>query len=220
VTTFRKYGFTVITMAAVATVVLVVTGLGSAVTSTLAAQPPSPVNVVNDAAHAVPVKEQAVDANGNLKVHEQGTVPVTVQNAPAAQRPFQAQLGCEFRGSSFCETDIDPPSGTMLVVQTVSADVITDPSSLNMVYLLLEATGGETGTGPANSGPFMTAYFKPREFTIPGVTTDWVVDAQNATLYEQSGSTNTQLSVRIQLDGVSSGGGGYVWVSGYLIPSP
>jgi hypothetical protein len=220
VSRFRKYGLTVVTLALVATLVLVLSGLGGAVSSTFAAQPPSPVTVVNDAAHAMPVKEQAVDANGNLKVHEQGTVPVTVQNAPAAQRPFQAQLGCEFRGSSFCETDIDPPSGTMLVVQTVSADIVTDPSSLNMEYLLVEATGGETGTGPSDLGPFMTAYFKPREFTIPGVTTDWVVDARNATLYEQSGSANTQLNVRVQLDGVSSGGGGYVWVSGYLIPSP
>ena len=45
--------------------------------------------VSNDAAHAVPVREQNLDGNGSVKVHEQGTARVEVTNeslplAPAA----------------------------------------------------------------------------------------------------------------------------------------
>lgn len=47
------------------------------------------VFVNNDSAHAVPVREQNLDANGNIKTHEQGTANVNVTNsslpvAPAA----------------------------------------------------------------------------------------------------------------------------------------
>jgi hypothetical protein len=45
------------------------------------AAPPLPsVFVANDAASPVPVREQNVDADGNLKVHEQGTADVNVTN--------------------------------------------------------------------------------------------------------------------------------------------
>jgi hypothetical protein len=39
------------------------------------------VTVNNTAAQAVPVREQSTDANGNIKVHEQGTVNVDVTNS-------------------------------------------------------------------------------------------------------------------------------------------
>ncbi|MGF1429222.1 hypothetical protein [Kitasatospora sp. LaBMicrA B282] len=39
------------------------------------------VLVTNDAAHPVPVQEQNTDANGNIKVHEQGTANVNVTNS-------------------------------------------------------------------------------------------------------------------------------------------
>jgi hypothetical protein len=38
------------------------------------------VFVTNDSSHPVPVREQNTDANGNIKVHEQGTANVNVTN--------------------------------------------------------------------------------------------------------------------------------------------
>jgi len=39
------------------------------------------VFVTNDSSHPVPVREQNTDANGNIKVHEQGTANVNVTNS-------------------------------------------------------------------------------------------------------------------------------------------
>lgn len=39
------------------------------------------VFVTNDSSHPVPVREQNLDANGNIKVHEQGTASVDITNA-------------------------------------------------------------------------------------------------------------------------------------------
>jgi hypothetical protein len=43
------------------------------------------VFVTNDASHPVPVREQNVDANGNVKVHEQGRAAVTDVTSPARE---------------------------------------------------------------------------------------------------------------------------------------
>jgi hypothetical protein len=58
-----------------AVVILVASGWGSAVAAQI-----SKVFVTNDSAHPVPVQEQRTDANGNIKVHEQGTANVNVTN--------------------------------------------------------------------------------------------------------------------------------------------
>jgi hypothetical protein len=39
------------------------------------------VFVTNDTSHPVPAREQNLDANGNIKVHEQGTASVNITNA-------------------------------------------------------------------------------------------------------------------------------------------
>jgi hypothetical protein len=63
-------------MLVLASVILLATGWGTAV----AAQVTS-VFVTNDAAHPVLVQEQRADAQGNVKVHEQGTADVNVTNS-------------------------------------------------------------------------------------------------------------------------------------------
>lgn len=89
---FRKWGLTVVTMASVATLVLLVTGWGSAMASSVQS-----VIVANTASNPVPVTptgtvpvheqgtakvaEQNLDGNGNVKVHEQGTANVNVTNS-------------------------------------------------------------------------------------------------------------------------------------------
>jgi hypothetical protein len=52
------------------------------------AAPPLPsVFVANDAASPVPAREQNVDADGNIKVHEQGTADVNVTNTSLQVAP-------------------------------------------------------------------------------------------------------------------------------------
>jgi hypothetical protein len=74
-----NWAVTVLTMVSVATIVLFFTGWGSAAAAQIGS-----VFVANDASHPVPVRDQNTDANGNIKVHEQGTANVNVGNFPAA----------------------------------------------------------------------------------------------------------------------------------------
>jgi hypothetical protein len=84
----RRWGLTVLTMASVATLVLLVTGWGSAMASSV-----SSVLVTNTASNPAQVHEAGTanvhvtntDANGNIKVAEQGTPSVNVQNFPSSQ---------------------------------------------------------------------------------------------------------------------------------------
>jgi hypothetical protein len=52
-----------------------------------AASPIASVFVTNDASNPVPVREQNNDANGNIKVHEQGTANVNVTNSGLSVKP-------------------------------------------------------------------------------------------------------------------------------------
>ena len=85
-----RWGMTVATTVSVATVVLLVTGWGSAVAANVgsvfvANQASNPVPVrqqgISDVkvtnGVAIPVKEANTDGNGNIKVHEQGTAKVS-----------------------------------------------------------------------------------------------------------------------------------------------
>jgi hypothetical protein len=104
-----KWGVTALTMVAVATVVLLVTGWGSAVAASGAsffvnntASDPVPVhatgtvpvheqgtaNVDVTNTTALPVQETNTDAQGDVKVHEQGTADVNVTNTTV---PVQEQ---------------------------------------------------------------------------------------------------------------------------------
>lgn len=84
----RRWGLTVVTMASVATLVLLVTGWGSAMASSV-----SSVLVANTASNPAQVHEAGTanvhvtntDASGNIKVAEQGTPNVSVQNFPSSQ---------------------------------------------------------------------------------------------------------------------------------------
>lgn len=70
----RKRLATATTLVAAVTAILLITGWGSAAASSI-----GNVLVTNDAAHAIPVREQNVDKNGYLAVHEQGTAAVHEQ---------------------------------------------------------------------------------------------------------------------------------------------
>jgi len=118
---FPRWGLSVLTMASVATLVLLVTGWGSAIASSvqsvIVANPVSNpanvhetgtanVNVTNTTAMPVNAKnlntdtngnlkvaETNTDANGNLAVHEQGTASVKVTNTASSPLPVAGQVG-------------------------------------------------------------------------------------------------------------------------------
>jgi hypothetical protein len=73
---WRRYAAGAGGMLALATVIVLATGWGTAVAAQITS-----VLVTNDAAHPVPVQEQRADAQGNVKVHEQGTANVNVTNS-------------------------------------------------------------------------------------------------------------------------------------------
>jgi hypothetical protein len=73
---WRRYAAGAGGMLALATVIVLATGWGTAVAAQITS-----VLVTNDAAHPVPIQEQRADAQGNVKVHEQGTANVNVTNS-------------------------------------------------------------------------------------------------------------------------------------------
>jgi hypothetical protein len=82
---------------------------------------------VAHAAATLLVREQNIDAEGNIKIHEQGTVRDADQ--PALQ-PFQTNIGAKFEptGSQTCSA-VHVPAGRRLVIEFVSFDgYLEDPA--------------------------------------------------------------------------------------------
>lgn len=88
-----------------------------------AAIPIASVFVTNDAANPVPVREQNLDADGNLKVHEQGTANVNVTNArvTVSEEPVTGGGGCELVQGGY--------PGTMFPTQTATALITSERSA-------------------------------------------------------------------------------------------
>jgi len=112
VRSWKSYGLGAGGMLVVVVAILLATGWGTAV----AAQMTS-VFVTNDGSHAVPVREQALDANGNVKVHEQGTAAVheqgtaSVTTAPASKHDRVIALGDN------TPTAIGPLNASLIIVR-------------------------------------------------------------------------------------------------------
>jgi hypothetical protein len=70
------------------------------------------VTVANTAAQAVPVREQNLDANGNIKVHEQGTAKVSDSDSPGRTAVYY-QAGISLSAV---------PAGHRLIVTFVTAE--------------------------------------------------------------------------------------------------
>jgi hypothetical protein len=78
---FRKYAIGAGGMLVLVAAIVLATGSGSAVAAQI-----SSVFVTNDASHAVPVREQALDGS-NIRVHEEGTADVNVTNTSLSVAP-------------------------------------------------------------------------------------------------------------------------------------
>jgi hypothetical protein len=179
-----RWGVTVVTMVSVATVVLLITGWGSALAANVTS-----VLVTNTASNPVPVHQQGTanvnvtnttpvsvneintDANGNIKVHEQGTANV-------------AQSGTWNVGITGTPT---VKSGDVATVLDQGANVAVSPgqrltlnpdgedvSAYREVTLYLEFVGGEFNTDTTlvsltdDGSPFLFAFddLEPQDLRV------------------------------------------------------
>ena len=133
----KRYGLAAVGMLALATAILLVTGGGTALATGI-----SKVFVTNTASNPVPVREQNRDANGNIKVHEQGTAKANVTNTDAngnikvheqgtanvnvvgtvtTQNPAPANAFSLVGGAGQNGCDDDLPAGTRWFLTSVAA---------------------------------------------------------------------------------------------------
>jgi hypothetical protein len=73
--------------------------------------------VANDKQHALPVEEQNLDAEGNIKVHEQGTADVNVTNSSLPVAPLEPITGGGGSFSITCPDQVFPGTITASAVQ-------------------------------------------------------------------------------------------------------
>jgi hypothetical protein len=121
--------------------------------------------VLDAAAHATDVIEQNLDANGYIRVHEQGTASVAVTNFPASQNVSVTNLpsvqnvalaGHEpFTGGESItaqtipngdvsgEHSLNVPAGKRLVIEYVNAQMIL-PGGQNPFVLFIDTTSNGT----------------------------------------------------------------------------
>jgi hypothetical protein len=140
--TFLRWGLSVLTMATIATMVLLVTGWGSAVASNISSvfvtntssnpvpitpigtvpvheQGTANVNVVNTT--SLPVHDTNTDENGNIKVHEQGVATVQfkdpVLTVEAAGTPVNAEI---YNAGHTGDQDYVVPDGKVFVIDYIN----------------------------------------------------------------------------------------------------
>jgi hypothetical protein len=91
-----------------------------------AAPPITSVFVTNDESSPVPVRERNLDADGNIKVHEQGTANVSIQGVASVkltEQPFEQTVLLLFQagGDRTASEAINVPEGKLLTIRYVSA---------------------------------------------------------------------------------------------------
>jgi hypothetical protein len=165
---FKKYAIGAAGMLALVVAVVLATGSGSAVAAQI-----SSVFVTNDAAHAVPVHANNTDANGNLRVHEQGTA--SVQGTVNVN-----QVPVTTGNSAFIRCSGEGTVETHHAVATVLA--IHMDSGLRAVDFLGASSGVISFEGPSDGGPsnVILPLTRPLQFEAIGCASD---DAQQNGLF-------------------------------------
>ena len=160
-------------MASVATLVLFVTGWGSAAASSMLN-----VFVTNTAAHPVPVNVTNTDANGNLKVHEQGTADVqgTVTSRPTAPAsPFTAT-----QESTGDEVTLFGPTSALINVTAITASSRNSAWAFDLRRVIVSATAPScSGTNVLRSETIWYAHNATEPVSVPFPTPLQVRPAEN-----------------------------------------
>jgi hypothetical protein len=207
----RRYGFTLIATTSLVTIVLLVTGWGSAMAGQV-----SGVLVTNTNANPVPV--QAV---GTLPVHEQGTANVAVPGVvstkasdnPALQPAEETEaftVGPSTTGGG--GTVYTVPAGKRLVIETATAiaDLPTGQrASANLLINLAGATG--------RTGPGIGVFGIPMSLSFDSGTVALSMGSLGSHMYADAGTT-VDVSVA-RSDGAGSGTF-TVAIAGYLVSTP
>src|SRR5262245_5231652 len=97
-----------------------------------AASPFTNVIIGNGASNPLPVREQNVDASGNVRVHEQGTATVSISGTPSVTSGDQTQViaaGITVVGVSTSTDLVGPPTVDVSHYKEVALYATTDRSS-------------------------------------------------------------------------------------------
>jgi hypothetical protein len=90
-----------------------------------AAVPIASVFVTNDASRPVPVREQNLDADGNVKVHEQGTAKVDVTNSSLSIAPAAPVTG----GGGWGHATVGSPRTLQTPVTAIAVQIAFTPEA-------------------------------------------------------------------------------------------
>jgi hypothetical protein len=114
------------------------------------------VFVTNDSSHPVPVREQNLDASGNIKVHEQGTANVNVTNSSlSVTAPAVTDGGGGIKSSTQENGPELLPLCSLSTTGTCTATALVITMTDNVEGFRLSLSSGGTGAsfiGPANFG--------------------------------------------------------------------
>jgi hypothetical protein len=157
------------------------------------------VTVDNTSANPVPVREQNLDGNGNVKVREQGTVRVDAASTPARDA-FERELVIHTLDECFTV-----PTRVRLVIQEVSGTALVDTGE-SSGWVIQVAFG---------SNPNVHFYFTP-DTRLPGEGPGFeqLLFSEPTTIYADGGSTFCALDYNG--DQVTS----TVAIAGYTVPMP
>jgi len=101
------------------------------------------VTVTNTPAQAVPVREQNLDGNGNIKVHEQGTANVSVTNSSLSVAP---RLATKTGGSASISAAAGLDADVGFSFGTVNASMVTVTSQVGTGIITFQNTNSTNGT--------------------------------------------------------------------------
>jgi hypothetical protein len=200
----RKYGMTFVATTVLVTIVLLVTGWGSA----MAAQVTSVLITNTGTSQAVPVHEQ-----GTASVTVTNTVPTKASDNPAFQpaeetEAFTLTPGATGGGG----TVYTVPAGKRLVIETASV-VAQLPTTQRAIANLLINLAGATG----HTGPGIGVFMIPMELQFDNGTTALSAGTLGSHMYADAGTT-VDVSVG-RSDGTGTGTF-TVAVAGYLVNTP
>jgi hypothetical protein len=181
--------------------------LGAVVTGGVAWAPPADPGTIL-------VREQNLDGNGLVRVHEQGTAQVSVVNSPevriAATNPYQRTVSASNKTSQVENLQVPVPAGKRLVIQYVSV--------FAEVPLGQTASAAVTGQGlasPAQSSTVRLAM--PRSSTFGDRA--FLIGSQEVVLNAGPGSGST-LFAAIARSAEEGTWDAQLTVSGYLVDLP
>jgi hypothetical protein len=156
-----------------------------------------------------------VDADGNVKVHEQGTARVFVQDVPAPAEPYHVYLLCSgpsTPGSCTAQTRQYVPEGKRFVIETMSGYATGGTDAPVTELSLTTRLGGTLGVyrmlmQPVHRNLGQFAYVNS------------VADVRAVRIYADSG---TELHISAHADGATERGGviAQMYLSGYLVAMP